>query len=318
LPGFGTRKLWLGVFSLELEKKFKRLPHQVKNMELESSDLSDIPPPPQSDEFDSDDCDAGEIVRNISCGDSNVEDKNSSISNDDSVETVESISTRCESHDEIDSDPQVINYFENDGDYDYDGSVSDALSDHSIDEEDSLNSPQHRDPPARSSSANTRMHHLHALQTFVVILEAFCLRCAFDHWKRERNDSNNLSILSPRVLDAFLHSHVEKDGSDNDIMDHSHDFMDQSSISSSSEILLNDLFLKESLESNIDHRINLAQAFDVMKRVLSTASIRGALFVWAETSKRICRKERLRLQCKMVEAQEPWRKYCALGETSHY
>jgi hypothetical protein len=57
------------------------------------------------------------------------------------------------------------------------------------------------------------------------------------------------------------------------------------------------------LESNIDQRINLAQSFDVMDRVLLTESIRGALFVWAETSKRICLTERLRLQCKMVEAQ---------------
>jgi hypothetical protein len=254
-------------------------------MELESSDLSDIPPPPQSDEFDSDDCDAAEIVCNISFGVSNAEGKNSSVSRK-----------------HFDSDPQ-INYFENDSDNDYDGSVSDALSDHSIDEEDSLNSPQHRDPPARSSSANTRMQHLHTLQTFVVILEAFGLRCAFDHWKRERNDeedkqcysSNNSSISTPRVLDASLDSHVEEDGSDNDNLDHSHDIMDHSSISSSSEILLHDLFLKES--------VNLARAFDVIDRVLSTASIRGALFVWAETSKRIYRKERLRLQWKMVEAQ---------------
>jgi hypothetical protein len=102
----------------------------------------------------------------------------------------------------------MVNYFENNGDYDYDGSVSDALSDRSIDEEDSLTAPQHRqaiDPPERSSRANTTMHLLHTLQTFVVILEAFGLRCAFDHWKRERNDEeddNNSSISSPRVLDA--------------------------------------------------------------------------------------------------------------------
>lgn len=262
----------------------------------ESSDLSDIPPPPQSDGFDSDDCDAAQTICCISCVASNAKDRNSSVgSNDGSVESIESIiSTRCESHDET-----VISYFEIDGDYDYDGSVSGALSDRSINEDDSLNSPQHRnaidDPPERSSPANTTMYHLHALQTFVVILGAFGLRCAFDHWIRERNDkedeacysSNNSSISTPRVFDNSLDSHVEEDGGGNDFMD---------SISSSSVILLNDLFLTESL---IDQRINHARAFDVIDCVLSTASIRGALFVWAEIS----RIERLRLQCKIVEAQ---------------
>ena len=154
--------------------------------------------------------------------------------------------------------------------------------------------------PARISSATTAMHHLHTLQTFVVILEAFGLRCAFDHWMRGRNDeedeqycsSNNSSISTPIVLDDSMDSHVEEDGCDNHIMDHS-------SISSSSEILLNYLFLKESLESNMDQRINHARAFDVMDRVLSTASIRGALFNWSESSKRISRIERLRLRCKI-------------------
>jgi len=276
-------------------------------MELESSDLSDIPPPPQSDGFDSNDCDAVQTICCISCGDSNAGDQNNSVdSNNDSVESVESvISTRCKSRDETDNDSQMINYFENDGDYDYDGSVSDALSDYSIEEDDFLNSPRHRQASSfKSSSATTAMHHLHTLQTFVVILEAFGLRCAFDHWMRGKNDdedgqycsSNNSSISTPRLLDDSLDSHVEEDGGGNDFMDHL-------SISSSSEILLNEMFLKESLVYNIDQRINHAQAFDVMDRVLSTATIRGALFVWSESSKRVSRIERLRLQCKMVEAQ---------------
>lgn len=243
-------------------------------------DLSDIPPPPQSDGFDSEDCDAALTICRIA---SNAEDKNSSIGSDDgSVKSVESvISTRFESHDETDNDPQMINYFENDGDYDYDGSLSDC----SIEEDNSLNSPQHRE---RSSPAHTTMYHLHTLQTFVVILEAFGLRCAFDHWMRGRNDevddecysSNNSSISTPMVLDDSLDSY-------------------HSSIFSSSEILLNDLFLKESWKYNMDQKINHARAFTVIDSVLSTASIRGALFVWAEIS----RIEKLRLQCKMVEAQ---------------
>ena len=58
------------------------------NMELESSDLSDIPPPPQCDGIDSDDCDAVHTVCNIFCGISNAGDQNNSVdSNDDSVET---------------------------------------------------------------------------------------------------------------------------------------------------------------------------------------------------------------------------------------
>jgi len=253
-------------------------------MELESSDLSDIPPPPQSDGFDSDDCDALHTICCISCGDSNAKDRNSNVdSNDDSVETesIELISTRC--------------YFENDGDYEYDGSVSDALSDHSIEEDDSF----------KSSSATTAMHHLHTLQTFVVILEAFGLRCAFDHWMRGRNVDS--SVSTPMVLDDSMDSHVEEDGCDNHIMDHSNDIMvhsnhimDHLSISSSSEILLNEMLLKESL------------AFDVMDRVLSTATIRGALCVWSESSKRISRIERLRLQCKMVEAQAFLRRHRTL------
>ena len=283
-------------------------------MELESSDLSDIPPPPQSDGFDSDDCDAVHTVCNISCGISNAGDQNNSVdSNDDSVESVESvISTRCKSRDETDNDPQMINYFENDGDYDYDGSASDVLSDYSIEEDDFLNSPRHRqavDPPARNSSATTAMHHLHTLQTFVVILQAFGLRCAFDHWMRGKNDDEdgqyNSSISTPRLLDDSLDSHVEEDGGDNHIMDHL-------SISSSSEILLNEMLLKESLESNMIHVGFQAQAFDVMDRVLSTATIRGALCVWSESSKRISRIERLRLQCKMVEAQAFLRRHRTL------
>ena len=246
-------------------------------MELESSDLSDIPPPPQSDGFDSDDCDALHTICCISCGDSNAKDRNSNVdSNDDSVETesIEPISTRC--------------YFENDGDYDYDGSVwveHNAVS------------------SFKSSFATTAMHHLHTLQTFVVILEAFGLRCAFDHWMRGRNDDS--SISTPMVLDDSMDSHVEEDGCDNHIMDHL-------SISSSSEILLNEMLLKESLAYNIDQRINLARAVDVMDRVLSTATIRGALFVWSESSKRISRIERLRLQCKMVEAQAFLRRHRTL------
>ena len=281
------------------------------NMELESSDLSDIPPPPQCDGIDSDDCDAVHTVCNIFCGISNAGDQNNSVdSNDDSVETesIELTSTRC--------------YFENDGDYDYDGSVSNALSDHSIEEDDFLNSPRHRQAvwvehnavsSFKSSSATTAMHHLHTLQTFVVILEAFGLRCAFDHWMRGRNDeedeqycsSNNSSISTPMVLDDSMDSHVEEDRCDNHIMDHL-------SISSSSEILLNKMLLKESLAYNIDQRINLARAVDVMDRVLSTATIRGALFVWSESSKRISRIERLRLQCKMVEAQAFLRRHRTL------
>lgn len=168
----------------------------------------------------------------------------------------------------------MINYFENDGDY---------ASDRSIEEDDYLNMPQHRrtiDPPARISSANSAptqrmtMHHLHKLQTFVVILEV-CVR-PLDTRKKRR--------------DCWSSNNSEAEG-DNDIMDHSSIFY---------EILINDCVwsLKESLEYNIYQWINQAEAFDVLDSVILTALVRYALFVSAETSEQISRIERLRMQRK--------------------
>jgi hypothetical protein len=50
----------------------------------------------------------------------------------------------------------MINYFENDGDYDYDGSVSDALSDYSIEEDDFLNSMGALSPRERCAPVAAR------------------------------------------------------------------------------------------------------------------------------------------------------------------